>query len=72
MIRNYIKAKKAELRVKAMFYGMVAEFIDNQSEIVSLIKNLTNALKDVPPDELRSELIGKMAEIIHDSNNHNK
>lgn len=65
MLINWYRAKKAELKVKAMFWGMLADIIDNQKPIIDMIGGLYNELKGVSPEELRSEFISKMAEIIH-------
>lgn len=65
MIRNYIKMKKAEWRIKATVYGSIATLIDNQKEFLSMLQKLYIALKDVPAEELQQEFISKLAEIIH-------
>lgn len=65
MLINWYRAKKAEFKVKAMFWGILAGVIDNQKPIIDMIGGLYNELKGVPPEELRSEFISKMAEIIH-------
>lgn len=66
MIRNWIAYKKAEFKVKAMVYGMIANIIDDKKDILAMVQGLFAELKDVPIEELRSELIGKIAEIIHE------
>lgn len=65
MLINWYRAKKAELKVKAMFWGILAGVIDNQKPIIDMIGGLYNELKGVSAEELRSEFISKMAEIIH-------
>lgn len=65
MLINWYRAKKAELKVKAMFWGVLAGIIDNQKPIIDMIRGLYNELKGVSPEDLRSEFISKMAEIIH-------
>lgn len=66
---NYFRMKKAEWKVKAMFYSTIAALIDNQKDIFSMLQKLYVALKDVPAEELQKELIGKLAEIVHEENN---
>ncbi len=68
MLINWYKAKKAEIKVKAVFYGAIAGIIDNRSPIITMIQTLFTELKDVPAEELRSELIGKIAELAHNNN----
>ena len=68
MIRNYIKMKKNEWRIKATIYGTIAALIDNQKELLSMLQKLYVALKDVPAEELQKEFIAKLAEIIHNEN----
>ena len=68
MIRNYIKMKKNEWRIKATVYDFIATIINNQNEFLSLIQKLYIALKDVPTEELQKEFVGKLAEIIHSEN----
>ena len=65
MLINWYRAKKAELKVRAMFWSVLAGIIDNHKSIIDMIGGLYNELKGVSPEELRSEFISKMAEIIH-------
>ena len=66
MIKNYIKMKKNEWRIKAAVYGAIAGLIDNQKELLSMLQKMYVALKDVPAEELQKEFISKLAEIIHE------
>lgn len=68
MIKAYIEMKKKEILVKNKLYGMILAFADEQENLIRVIKDLYESLKDVPVDELRKEFIGKLAEIIHSSN----
>ena len=68
MLKKYIKYKINEWKVKAMFYGIIAQIMDNQDEIkdmINLVKKLYEELKDIPVEDLQKEFIGKLAEIIH-------
>lgn len=68
---TYFKMKRSEWKVKAMFYGTIAQIMDNQNEIkdvINLAKKLYEELKDVPSDDLQKEFISKLAEIIHNEN----
>lgn len=62
----YFKMKKNEWKVKAELYKLASDFIDNKKEILEIIKNLYNSLKDVPLEELRNEFIQHLAKIIHE------
>lgn len=66
MIRNYIKMKKNEWKIKATVYGAIAVLIDGQKELLSMLQNMYTALKDVPAEELQKEFVAKLAEIIHE------
>lgn len=71
MLKKYMKYKFNEWKVKAMFYGVIAQIMDNQDEIkdmFDLVKKLYAELKDVPTDELQREFISALAEIIHNEN----
>ena len=68
MLINWYKAKRAELKVKAMFWGAIAGVIDNQKPIITMIQTLFAELKDVPAEDLRTELISKIAELVHEDN----
>jgi len=68
MLKEYIKMKKNELRIKSAIYDMIVSVMDEQSDIVELVKKLYITLKDVPADELKSEFIVNLARIIHDEN----
>lgn len=63
MIRNYFKMKKNEWKVKAQLYGIITTFIDNQTDVISFLKKMYEALKDVDPDELKDILITKVIEL---------
>ena len=68
---SYFIMKRNEWKVKAMFYGIIAQIMDNQDEIkdvINLVKMLYEELKDVPSEDLQKEFIGKLAEIIHNEN----
>lgn len=65
---NFIRMKRAEWKVKAMFYGTIAALLDNQKEIAELLQKMYVALKDVSADDLQKEFISKLAEIIHEDN----
>ena len=65
---TYFKMKKNEWKVKAAFYGAIASILDNQKPLIAMAQALFTELKDVPAEELRSELIDKVAELIHEDN----
>mgnify|MGYP003410826207 CR=1 FL=1 len=43
---TYFKMKRNEWKVKAKFYGMIANLMDNHKEITTALENLYAALKD--------------------------
>ena len=68
MFTYFIKMKKNELKVKAMFYGTIIQIMDNQDEIknmLDLVKRLYEELKDIPTEDLQKEFVSALAEIIH-------
>ena len=68
---TYFEYKKNEWKVKAMFYGTIAQIMDNQDEIkdmLDLVKRLYEELKDVPTEDLQKEFVSKLSEIIHNEN----
>lgn len=62
---NYFRMKKHEWKIKAVLYKTIAALMDNQAEIVELLKNLYVALKDVAVEDLQHEFVSKLAELIH-------
>ena len=65
---TYIKYKFNEWKVKKIFYGAIAQIMDNQDEIkdmLDLVKRLYGELKDVPTEDLQKEFVSALAEIIH-------
>lgn len=62
---TYFRMKKNEWKVKAQFYGLIVSVMNNQKDMIELIQNLYTSLKDVPTEQLRSELMGKIAELAH-------
>lgn len=68
---NYIRYKRNEWKVKAMFYGMIVGFMNEQEDIIGiikLVKYLYGALKDVPMEDLQKELVTAITTIIHEEN----
>lgn len=58
---TYIRKKYYENKVKMIFYKAIYQVIKENKEIVSFCNNLFTALKDVPVDELKGELISAIA-----------
>ena len=74
MLKKYIAYKKNEWKVKAMFYGTIAQIMDNQDEIkdmLDLVKRLYEELKNVPTEDLQKEFVSALAEIIHNEETKN-
>ena len=65
MLINWYKAKKAELKVKSLFYGTIASFVDDKSGRLQTILNLIDSVKGLTGEELRTEFIAGLAGIIH-------
>lgn len=68
MLISWYRAKKNEFKVKAMFYGAIVGIIENQKSIIEMIQALFTELKDVPVEQLKDELINKVAELVHEEN----
>lgn len=66
MLINWYRAKKAELKVKSMFYGTIASFVDNKSGRLQTALNLIDSVRGLTGEELRTEFIAGLAGIIHD------
>ena len=74
MITYFIRMKRNEWKVKAMFYGTIIQIMDNQDEIkdmIDFIKRLYEELKDVPTEDLQKEFVSALAEIIHNEQSEN-
>lgn len=65
---EYFKMKRNEWKVKVMFYRVIIGFVENQKDFIDFIQKLYIAVKDVPTDELRRELVNAVAEIVHEDN----
>ena len=65
MIKNWIMAKRAEWKVKGLFYGTIASFVDSKSGRLQTILNLIDSVKGLTGEELRTEFISGLAGIIH-------
>lgn len=63
---TYFKLKMAEWKVKGLFYGTIASFVDNKSGRLQTILNLVDSVKGLTGEELRTEFISGLAGIIHD------
>lgn len=61
--------KRDEIKVKAMFYKMILNFMKSKKDILTLFHELYLVLKDTPVEELKEEFINHLAEVIHAENN---
>ena len=66
MLINWYRAKKAEIKIKSLFYGAIASFVDSKSGRLQTILNLIDSVKGLTGEELRTEFIAGLAGIIHD------
>lgn len=62
---TYFKMKKAELKVKAAFYGIIAKAIDEKSDVVTMVKSLYESCKGMSGDDIRDMVLYKIAELVH-------
>ena len=62
---TYFRMKMAEWRVKGLFYGTIASFVDNKSGRLQTILNLIDSVKGLTGEELRTEFISGLAGVIH-------
>ncbi len=65
MIR-YFMMKRNEWKVKAMLYGTIASVMDENKDIIGFVQKLYVALKDVPMEDLRKELIHEISQLAHE------
>lgn len=63
---TYFRMKIAKWKVKGLFYGTIASFIDDKSGRLQTILNLIDSVKGLTGEELRTEFISGLAGIIHD------
>lgn len=61
----YFKMKKSEWRVKAMFYGSIAKIIDENSDIITMVKSLYESCQGLTGDDLRDAILDRVAELVH-------
>lgn len=62
---KWIKMKRNERKAKRMILSTAAYMLENFSDVIDFGKKLFFALKDVPADAFRKELIDKIAELAH-------
>ena len=63
---TYWKMKMVEWKVKGLFYGTIASFVDNKSGRLQTILNLIDSVKGLTGEQLRTEFIAGLAGIIHE------
>jgi hypothetical protein len=66
IIVKWFKNKAMEIEMKYALYSAIKEFAKEQENIIKFVKNLYVALKDVPIDDLRKELIKEIASLAHE------
>ena len=57
--------KRNQWKVRAALYTAAATVINGRREILALLQRMYAALKNVPPEELREELVSCLAGMIH-------
>lgn len=62
---TYFRMKMAEWKVKGLFYGTIASFVDDKSGRLQTILKLIDSVKGLTGVELRTEFISGLAGIIH-------
>lgn len=65
MIKEYIKMKRAEFKLKAMVYGTVANVTDKYKEYAPAIEKILDYAKNYQGADFQNDFTGKMAEVIH-------
>lgn len=68
MIINYFKMKAAEIRLKLMLYTKLETVVSEQKDIMDAIQRLYLAMKGKTVEELQTNFIHELAQIIHDEN----
>lgn len=63
---TYFRMKMAEWKVKGLFYGTIASFVDDKSGRLQTVLNLIDSVKGLTGEQLRTEFISGLAGIIHD------
>lgn len=63
---KYFKMKAMEIEIKYALYSIIVTFVKEQNDFIEFAKRLYDALKDVPIEELRKELISNIAELVHE------
>lgn len=65
MIKNYIKMKKAEYKVKAMVYGTIADIADGFKEYKPAIERILEFAKSYSGSNFQTDFMKELAEVIH-------
>lgn len=65
MIKEFIKMKKAEYKVKAMVYGTIADIADGYKEYKPAIERIFGFAKDYTGANFQTDFIKELAEVIH-------
>ena len=64
MIINYIKAKRAEWKIKATIYNAIFELVDNSKDIVDVVIKSVNVLKNTSDEDFKKQLISEVAKLV--------
>lgn len=65
MIKEYIKMKKAEFKVKAMVYGTITNVADKYKEYAPAIEKMVEFAKSYQWADFQNDFMGRLAEVIH-------
>lgn len=65
MIRNYIKMKKAEFKIKAVVLGAIAEIVSGDKNTIGAIRKLFDFAKNYQDNDFQKDFVSALADIIH-------
>lgn len=68
-IIRWWKLKAKQIKFKLAFYEVVDNFINNSKDIVPVVKNVYEAIKDVPVEDMKEALVSAIAETVHNDTN---
>jgi hypothetical protein len=65
MIKDWFIAKKAEIKVKTVFYGSIAKILEDREDVVRMAQETYASFKGLTGDEIRDKILDRIAELAH-------
>ena len=63
---KYLRMKKKEIELKLTLYTYASALLNEKKNVIELVGNIYNTLKDIPMEELQDRMIKELAGMVRE------